>query len=94
MASDGTRLAGLGCQASCNVAGPLLSIISCPPTARSRGGVPAADFGRIHFGDDNDESKAASGGRRRNRKMRWGWCGCAVESFSEAADGDHVVASA
>jgi hypothetical protein len=53
------------------------------------GGPPAADFGR-----DDDESKAASGGRRRNRKMRWGWCGCAVESFSEAADGDHVVASA
>ena len=46
------------------------------------------------LGRDDDESKAASGGRRRNRKMRWGWCGCAVESFSEAADGDHVVASA
>jgi hypothetical protein len=31
---------------------------------------------------------------RRNRKMRWRWCGCAVESFSAPADGDHVVASA
>jgi hypothetical protein len=27
-------------------------------------------------------------------KMRWGWCGYAVESFSAPADGDHVVASA
>ena len=34
------------------------------------------------LGRDDDESKAASGGRRRNRKMRWAWCGCAVESFS------------
>ena len=36
--------------------------------------------------------------RRRNGKdevgMVWGWCGCAVESFSAPADGDHVVASA
>ena len=32
------------------------------------GAGPAADFGRIHLGRDNDESKAASGGRRRNGK--------------------------
>jgi hypothetical protein len=50
----GTRTEAGGCQASCNVAGPLLSIISCPPTARippgGGEGRPAADFGRIHFG--------------------------------------------
>jgi hypothetical protein len=39
------------------------------------------------LGRDDDESKAASGGRRRNGKDEVGWCGCAVESFSALADG-------
>jgi hypothetical protein len=45
------------------------------------------------LGRDDDESKAASGGRRRNGKMRWDGVGV-QESFSAPADGDHVVASA
>jgi hypothetical protein len=36
------------------------------------------------LGRDGYESKAASGGRRRNRKMRWGGCGCAVEPVFSA----------
>src|SRR5271155_1491583 len=56
-----------GCQGGCNAAGPLLSIISCPPTARSREGLLQTSDGSI-LGRDDDESKAASGGRRRNRK--------------------------
>src|SRR5256885_8493280 len=139
MASDGTRLAGLGClrsrhgwpptggvEAECELwhcvdeegrelrpgvtgrrkmgvkqAATLLdrSFLLYPVLPRpGAGGEGRARLlqtsdGSI-LGRDDDESKAASGGRRRHRKMRWGWCGCAVESFSEAADGDHVVASA
>jgi hypothetical protein len=109
MASDGTRLAGLGVfardtvglqrgveakyelkhcvdeegrgprprvterrkvgvsQGCCNAAGPLLSIISCPPMARIRGSLLQTSDGSI-LGRDDDESKAASGGIRRNGK--------------------------
>jgi hypothetical protein len=56
-----------GCQGGCNAAGALLSIISCPPTARSRGGLLQTSDGSI-LGRDDDESKAASGGRRKNGK--------------------------
>ena len=47
------------------------SIISCPPTARSRGRLLQISDEYI-LGRDDDESKAASGGRRGSRKMRWG----------------------
>jgi hypothetical protein len=59
------------------------------------GGAPAADFGRDPFWDGMTMSRkrllVEDAGIER---MRWGWCGCALESFSEAADRDHVVASA
>jgi hypothetical protein len=67
------------------------SFLLYPGQEQGEGGrLPQTSDGSI-LGLDDDESKVASGG---NRKMRWGWCGYAVESFSEAADGDHVVASA
>jgi hypothetical protein len=57
----------VGVKGGCNAAGPLLSIISCPLTARSKGGLLQTSDGSI-LGRDDDESKAASGGRRRNGK--------------------------
>jgi hypothetical protein len=57
----------VGVKRAATAAGPLLSIISYPPTARSRGGLLQTSDGSI-LGRDDDESKAASGGRRRNRK--------------------------
>jgi hypothetical protein len=63
------------------------------PRPGAGGALLQASDGSI-LGRDDDEAKAASDGRRRNRKMSWGECGCAVQSFSAPADGDHVVASA
>ena len=84
--ADGDTIAYLSAarnKGGCNATGPLLSIISCPPTARSRGRLLQTSDGSI-LGRDDDESKAASGGRRRNRKMRWGWCGCQQQRDTEA----------
>jgi hypothetical protein len=91
--AEGDWTAQGGCQGGCNAAGtaPFYYILSS--YGQEQGGLLQTSDGSI-LGRDDDESKAASGGRRRNRKMRWGWCGCAVESFSAPADGDHVVASA
>jgi hypothetical protein len=65
--AEGDWTAQDGCQGGCNAAGVLLSIISCPPTARSREGLLQTSDGSI-LGRGDDESKAASGGRRRNGK--------------------------
>jgi hypothetical protein len=57
----------VGVKGDATLPGPLLSIISCPPHGQEQGGLLQTSDGSI-LGRDNDESKAASSGRRRNGK--------------------------
>jgi hypothetical protein len=70
-----------------NAAGPLLFYYILSSHGQEQG-APAADFGRSILGRDDDESKAASGGRRRNGKDEAGmvWV-CSGVVFSACGRG-------
>jgi hypothetical protein len=75
----GRRKVGV-CQGGCKAAGPLLSITSCPPTARNRGA--CCRLRTDPFWDGMTMSRkqllAEDAGME---KMRRGWCGCGSSCF-------------
>jgi hypothetical protein len=78
----------------CNAAGPFLSIISCPPRPGTRGDCCRLRTDPFWNGMTMSRKRLLVGNVGMEKMRREGWCWYAVESFSEPADGNHVVASA